>query len=630
MRGRRPERALDTHARRIGKSINLLILVSTVVFVVAMTMFGGLRERQRGMRAAARESVVWAVFQGRVEVKDFIEAIVLAMSGQPGSGLDEVLTRYDVLYSRAAFFEQGTYAVHASQYADLRSISTSVHDAVVDLAPRIDAVAGQPQRLQALLPDLLAAARKIDDQVARLVAAAKVSSNIASVSDREAVRDLYQRTAMAVVALMAVIGLIVVLQRIQLRQIAGAGRQMEILSERNARAAEAAEAGTRAKSAFLAAMSHEIRTPLNGIIGMTEILARGPLSGEQAEQVAVIGQSGGLLLEIISDILDFSKVESGRVEIEVRDFPLVGVLETVRSVMLPRLTEKGLALEIDVPDLVIQNDPSRLRQILVNLVGNAVKFTPRGGIRLSAARRPGNRVRFEVEDTGIGIAPEALPLLFREFSQVENGLARRFEGSGLGLAICKRLVEAMGGEIGVDSVVGLGSRFWFEIPGGNVHAPEGDPVAADRDPVARSYAGRVLVVEDNATNQLVTCAILRQLGLESAVVGDGAAALDMVGRERFDLVLIDMQMPVLDGPSTARAMRGRGLVLPIVGLSANVLVSDRQICLDAGMNDFLSKPVTIDKLAAALDPWLAAARPGDPGERGSAEPEMGTARAVGL
>jgi signal transduction histidine kinase/ActR/RegA family two-component response regulator len=603
-------------AHRIGTSINLLILLSIVVFAAAFTMFGGLQERQRALRAQARESVVWAVFQGRVEVKDFIEALVLATTDPQTEALAEVLTRYDVLYSRAAFLQEGTYVLHASQFEDIQAISGALHAAIMDLAPRIDAVAGDPGRLRALLPELLAAAREIDGQVGRLVAAAKVSSNAAAVADRDEVRHLYRSSAMAVVALVAVIGLIMLLQGIQVRQIARAGRQMEILSERNARAAEAAEAGTRAKSAFLAAMSHEIRTPLNGIIGMTEVLARSRLSAEQADQVSVIRQSGALLLDVISDILDFSKVESGHAEIEVRDVALVDVARTVRSVVLPRLQEKGLVLELDVPDLVVRNDPARLRQVLVNLVGNAVKFTAAGSIRLSAACAPDGSVRFEVHDTGIGIAEDALPLLFREFSQVESGLARRFEGTGLGLAICKRLVEAMGGRIGVDSVLGLGSRFWFEIPGGEARPRAAAAPAPEHN--ARALAGQVLVVEDNPTNQLVTCAMLRKLGLDPSVAADGQAALDILARQPFDLVLIDMQMPVLDGPSTARAMRSRGMTLPIVGLSANVLVSDRRICLDAGMNDFLSKPVTIEKLAAALARWLSPGAEREAGLKGAA------------
>jgi signal transduction histidine kinase/ActR/RegA family two-component response regulator len=610
-----PSTTWGSPGRGIGISINLLIIVSIVVFVAAFTMFSGLKERQRGLSAQARENVVWSAFQGRIEVKDLIESLVLAMEGQ--RSLDDVLTRYDVLYSRADFFKEGTYALLASRFDDLQDASEQAHGAIMALAPRIDAVAGDPERLRALLPELLASAREIDAQAGRLATAAKASSNAASVADRADVRDLYQRSAMAVVALVAAIVLIVVLQSIQVRQIAQAGRQMEILSERNARAAEAAEAGTRAKSAFLAAMSHEIRTPLNGIIGMTEMLSRGRLSIEQAEQVSVIRQSGALLLEIISDILDFSKVESGCVEIEVRELALAEVAQTVRAVMLPRLHEKPVALEVEVPDIIVQGDPARLRQVLVNLVGNAVKFTARGRVRLTAVCRLDGMLRFEVQDTGIGIAEDALALLFREFSQVDDGLSRRFEGTGLGLAISKRLVEAMGGRIGVDSVPGLGSRFWFEIPAGEPR-PRGAMPAPPPRQAARALAGHVLVVEDNPTNQLVTCAMLRQLGLSSAVAGDGQAGLDLLARQAFDLVLVDMQMPVLDGPGTARAIRARGLDLPVVGLSANVLVSDRQICLDAGMNDFLSKPITIEKLAAALEVWLPAAAPRQAGLAGAA------------
>jgi CheY-like chemotaxis protein len=357
-------------------------------------------------------------------------------------------------------------------------------------------------------------------------------------------------------------------------------------------------------------MSHEIRTPLNGIVGMTEILARSGLSPEQARNLAVIRQSGNLLLDVINDILDFSKVESGRAEIRIREFNLAGVTQTLRSVFLPRVERKSIAFEISAPDIVLNSDPSRLRQILVNLIGNALKFTDAGSIRLDVACLPGSAVRFEVRDTGIGIAPAALPRLFQEFSQVENGLARRYEGSGLGLAISRRLVEALGGRIGVESAPGRGSCFWFELPGVLVRetSPNLDASEALPTPVQR-FHGHALVVEDNATNQLVTCGMLRQLGVSTRVAENGRRALDMISEEAFEIALIDVQMPILDGLETAREIRARGLRLPLVGLSANVLVSDRQDCFDAGMDDFLSKPVTLARLAEALEPWLPLADP---------------------
>ena len=598
---------VGARARSIGISLNFLVAVSIVIFVTAVTLFGGLKEHQRGFRAAVRESVVWAVFQGRVEVKQFIDALVLASSGREGATLDDVLVRYDVLYGRAASFKEGTFAEHARQFPEIERISGAVQSAIMGLAPLVDDLASDRERLSAALPTLLAAARQIDVQAGLLAAAAKASSNTAAVADRQQVSDLYAKMSAAIIALIAVIGLIVVLQGLQLRQIARAGREMEILSARNARAAEAAEAGTRAKSAFLASMSHEIRTPLNGIIGMAEILAASQPTAEQAEQLSLIRQSGSHLLEVINDILDFSKVELGVVEIEATDFSLVEMLSTVRAVVLPRIEDKHLILRIDVPDVIMRGDPARLRQVLVNLVGNAVKFTDKGGIRIGAARAPDGFVRFEVEDSGIGIAREALPLLFREFSQVEDGLARRYEGTGLGLAICKRLVEAMGGRIGVDSVAGLGSRFWLEVPAGELHErTETEPATPPRPgKTSRAFAGHVLVVEDNATNQLVTCAMLRLLGVTASVAENGQVALDMLTKgERFDLALMDMQMPVLDGLSTAREIRERGMNLPLVGLSADVLVSDRRACLDAGMDDFVSKPITLDRLADALAPWL--------------------------
>lgn len=588
--------------------INILLFCSLLLFAVSVVMFGGLQERQRGFRASERESAVWAVFQARIEVKDFVEALVAALSDDTPAAVQAILTRYDVLYARAGLLNEGSLATHASEFAEFGVLARKIRSDILALAETIDGADGDDKILRADIPMLLAAAKEIDGDAGRLASAAKATNNVAAVAERQQIKDLNVRFAAVVGGLVLLFGLIVVLQGVQMRQISGAGRELAILSNRNARAAEAAEAGTRAKSAFLAAMSHEIRTPLNGIIGMADIVARGSLTGVQSEQVAIIRQSGGLLLDILNDILDFSKVESGHADIDPRDFFLADIVRTVRSVVSSRVEEKGIDLTIDVPDVVMRADPVRLRQVLVNLVGNAVKFTQRGSVHLSAEVLPdGSTVRFLVEDTGIGISPEAIPALFQEFSQVDAGLARRFEGTGLGLAISKKLVNAMGGDIGVTSVPGLGSRFWFEIAGGDIR-PRETAVPAPRTvspPVdTKAFSGRILVVEDNSTNQMVICALLGLIGLKSAVVANGQAALDILERESFDLALVDMQMPLLDGPSTAREVRARGYKLPMLGLSANVSVADRQACIDAGMIDFLSKPITLEKLSAALAPFL--------------------------
>jgi signal transduction histidine kinase/ActR/RegA family two-component response regulator len=558
-----------------------------------------------------RETVIWPVLQTRIEVKEFIDALLRAAADGSAARLDEVRLRYDVLYSRADFLRQGLFAASIREFPALDAAALVMHDAVTGLAPVVDDTAGDPAALRAALPALLAGARQIDHDAAALATTAKATSNAAVLADRAMVSALYSRLAISVAALVGVIGLVVVAQAHQLRQLAHARQELETLNDLNVGAAKAAEAGTRAKSAFLAAMSHEIRTPLNGIMGMAELVATGSLSPEQSAQLALIRQSGAHLLEIVNDVLDFSKVESGCVSIELADFPLRELVEMVGAVVAPRVEQKGLTLDLDVPDVIMRNDPTRLRQVLVNLAANAAKFTESGGIRISAAPRGDGLVRFEVEDTGIGIAETALPMLFREFSQVENGMTRRYDGTGLGLAICKRLVEAMGGAIGVHSVPGLGSRFWLEIPGGDLRPrPAAEPAPRHEEQPPRRFAGHVLVVEDNPTNQIVTCAMLRRLGLSCEVAENGRVALDRLDADaRFDLALLDMQMPVLDGLSTAREIRARGLALPLVGLSADVMVSDRQACLDAGMNDFVAKPASLERIADALAPWLAPAAP---------------------
>jgi signal transduction histidine kinase/DNA-binding response OmpR family regulator len=371
-------------------------------------------------------------------------------------------------------------------------------------------------------------------------------------------------------------------------------------------AKEAAEAGARAKSAFLATMSHEIRTPLNGVLGMAALLRQSGLSSEQTEHVETIRSCGDALLSIIDDILSFSKLETGMVEIEQVPFGLARLINSAVRVSLGGAQAKGLdlAFELD-PGLppFVRGDEKRLRQVLLNLLSNAVKFTPGGSVRLrvrggGTAGEP--RLRFEVTDTGIGIPDSAKDRLFKEFSQADASINRRFGGTGLGLAISKRLIEAMGGVIGVVSAPGAGSSFWFEIPLHVADAPADAEQAADlQDPNA---ALRILVVEDMPVNQKVAKGMLRSLGHLVDIAEDGEAALTKVKSRAYDLIFMDMQMPRMDGLKATAAIRAleTGQSVPIVAMTANVFESDRDACLAAGMNDFVGKPIHVPDFAAAI------------------------------
>lgn len=386
-------------------------------------------------------------------------------------------------------------------------------------------------------------------------------------------------------------------------------------------ARDTAEKASQVRTAFLATMSHEIRTPLNGIIGMSSILEATELSADQRGYLKTIHECGEALLDIVNDVLDYSKLDSGAVTLECSAVDVRGLAASVKEMLGPRAAEKGLSFDLvvadDVPDR-IEADGTRIRQVLINLVGNAVKFTLTGGVVVSVASRlmAGGRsaLRFSVVDSGIGIAENTRDRLFKEFSQVDASITRRFGGTGLGLAICKRIVEAMGGEIGVDSDLGKGSIFWFDVPAREVAAAPAAPERAPRSQLPSRL--NVLLVEDNPVNQQVATLLLTAMGHQVTVAEHGGVALDLAGRRLFDVIVMDMQMPVMDGTQTARALRageGPNRHTAIIGLTANAFASDRQNCLDAGMDEFLAKPVTREKLerafAALVRPMAAEATP---------------------
>jgi signal transduction histidine kinase/DNA-binding response OmpR family regulator len=372
-------------------------------------------------------------------------------------------------------------------------------------------------------------------------------------------------------------------------------------------AKEAAEAGARAKSAFLATMSHEIRSPLNGVLGMAALLRHSGLSAEQLDQVETIRNCGDALLSIIDDILSFSKLETGMVEIEQVPFGLARLVNSAVRVSLGAAQAKGLELTFELhPELppFVRGDEKRLRQVLLNLLSNAVKFTPRGSVRLRVRGSEADgesRLRFEVTDTGIGIPDSAKDRLFKEFSQADASINRRFGGTGLGLAISKRLIEAMGGAIGIVSTPGTGSTFWFEIPL-HVAEPAAEAVDSANDLQSPEAALHILVVEDMVVNQKVAKGMLRSLGHVVDIAEDGEAALVKVKARSYDLILMDMQMPRMNGLDATAAIRAleSGKCVPIIAMTANVFDTDRETCLAAGMNDFVGKPINVSDLAAAI------------------------------
>ncbi|MDX2192845.1 MAG: ATP-binding protein [Gemmatimonadales bacterium] len=616
------------YARFLLTSACLLLLICGGLMMLASGMHRE-AERSAQVNLAGRQRMLSQRIPKALLVADRAPADRTTALAEADSALAE-LRRVHVELTRPAAAARGgrrasprdTLPTAAGPFADLADEVVALDAAAAEVRAAI--VAGTPPpfaRLAAAEHDFLT---QVHPRVLGMQAEAL-----------DAARQLQHRAtviALATAILLLVQGVLVLWPSIH--KVDEALAASEELNRDLALALEDAKAAARAKAEFLATMSHELRTPLNAVIGFNSLLEQQGLPPQQAELVSHARRGGELLLGVINDILDFSRLEAGKVELETVEFDPREPVQDVVALLAPHAAERHVALLTAVrpgTPVRVTGDARRVRQVLLNLLGNAVKFTEHGRadvvvLPLAGGTGPdGIRLRFEVHDTGIGIAPEAQARLFHAFEQADGSTTRRFGGTGLGLAISRRLVELMGGTIGVASEPGRGSTFWFEVPLALATAAGLPPVApappaatAPPPPVpgpglpapgARS-ATHILVVDDDAVNRRLAVALLTRLGHEVTACADGPSALAALDAWPVDLVLLDCQMPGMDGFEVARAIRARpeaGARLPVLALTASVRPEEQASCLEAGMDAILMKPIHLAALRDGLAPWLPAA-----------------------
>ena len=585
---------------------------SVLLLVILIFLYMDMSDRQASLQNSIRENAMWAAFQLDREAHDLETETRLALARttvEPGQ-LKSLARRYDIVYSRNDLLSQGHFQGFFVQSGDLSAASIAINQIVKSLDRVFTGLEASPDpraRLDGAIPALDA----LHAETTKLVLTSNTVISDNRAEAREALIRLQKTSGIYVILLTLSVGFLIFTLRRQLKAVRQAGLGFEAMANDLSSAYHAADAGNRAKSQFMSTMGHEIRTPLNAILGTAELLQLSNIPDDVRDNIQTIRSSGEALLEVLNEILDYSKIEYGKLEIETRPVNLANLSRSVIDIMASRAKERGNVLMLDMPDSLesswIKTDPTRLRQILLNLVSNATKFTSHGTVtlRLREFSGPNGRqfLRIEVQDTGIGIDAEGRKKLFKPFSQVDASISRRFGGTGLGLTISKEIAELLGGEMGVESEIGKGSTFWLEMRVEATEAPETAPPGERPTGLSMLGALKVLVVEDNKVNQQLALRFLERLGQKADLAANGAEAVQAASATSYDLILMDMQMPVMNGIEAARAIRngdGPNKAAPIIAMTANASDEDRDACHDAGMDGFEPKPITLKRLHGVL------------------------------
>ena len=595
--------------RKVSKATAVLQGFAVVLLLGLVAIFVIIIERYSTLQDGIRENALWSLYQLDRETRKLHEGVHVAIVEGDETNETWQLTsqHYDILYSRMNIVQQGNFDRKLGGQQDTGPMLNEIEATILKLEPVFDEV----NRNGSVN---IAALRQVDAELDILIGKTEgvlVYANTAVSADRAEARadllSLQLKSAGLVGLLVASVGCLIFLLMRQLRSVRAAGLSFERMARDLRRSYLAAEAGNRAKSQFMATMGHEIRTPLNAILGTAELMQLQPLPEKVNAGIGTIRRSGEALLAILNQVLDFARSEDGRLTVEIQPASIAEVVAGAVDMLRDRAIENGNRIELEMPSSlrfpVVETDPTRLKQVLLNLVSNAIKFTEGGTVTVRLEERlnlGGARLRFEVADTGIGIDEEGIRKLFQPFSQVDASINRRFGGTGLGLAISKEIVERLGGTVGVSSKKGAGSRFWFELPAIEATSQPAPALVPPRGPLP---ALRVLLVEDNSVNQQVAAGFLKHLGQEVDLANDGFEAVEMAAKNDYDVILMDMQMPNMDGVEAStriRAMGGPRSQTPIIAITANASEDDRSRCITAGMNGFQSKPISVEKLRGVI------------------------------